>query len=299
MAWGGVRKLGSWLRGHPTLARWALRLLPDVYWRVDIPQIGPFKIRTRRNRSFWLHDPLSHEQFPLAALRAFTCQGATAYDVGANIGLYSRFLLNCFGAGKVVAFEPMADNVSQLIANLELGGIRDKVTILQCALCDADEQQELQLDDFSSASASLNSVTGGQASQGRKQYGLPPKKVSVACRRLDSLVEEMNLPPPDVIKVDIEGAESMFLAGARQVLQKHSPRLMIELHGSDQAKAAYRILSDLGYHCAGKLSERLAPAGYGMLNDALVDQASDLYDIHFLIAAKNPANLPAIIKTPQ
>ena len=299
MALGYVRKLGIWLRGHPTLARWALGLLPDVYWQIDIDPIGKFRIRTRRNRSYWLHDPLFHEQFPLTALRTLVCRGATVYDVGANIGLYSRFFLNCLGASRVVAFEPMSDNVLQLIANLELGGVKNQVTILQCALADADEQQDLQLDDFSSASAALNSVTGGQASQGRKQYGLPPKTEAVTCRRLDSVFAEMNLPPPDVIKVDIEGAEVMFLKGALQVLQRHSPKLMIELHGADQAKSVYQNLRGAGYHCAGKLSHRMAPAGYGKLNDSLVDQASDLYDIHFLIAAKDAADLPLDIQIAQ
>jgi FkbM family methyltransferase len=299
MAWKGVRILGNWLRRHPGLARWALLLLPDVTWQINIAEIGKLKIRTRRNRSYWLRDPLSQERFPLEALRALVRPGATVYDVGANIGLYSRFLVNCFGAARVIAFEPMRDNVAQLISNLELGGIKDQVTILPIALCDSDEQQELQLDDFSSASAALSSVTGGEASQGRKQYGLLPKTEAVTCRRLDTVIEELNLPPPDVIKVDIEGAEGMFLLGAMKVLRQHSPKLLIELHGASHAKAVYRTLRDLGYHCAGSVSRRLAPAGYGILNDAIVDQASDQYDIHFLIAAKNPGDVPAVIRSPQ
>ena len=55
------------------------------------PAIGLFRIRARRNRSFWLRDPLAQERFPLAALRALVRPGDVVYDVGANIGLYTRF----------------------------------------------------------------------------------------------------------------------------------------------------------------------------------------------------------------
>ncbi len=287
--------LALWLRRKPRLGRWALRMLPDFPLNIQIPPIGSFRIRVRQNRSFWLRDPLILEQFPLGALAALIHGGETVYDVGANIGLYTRLLLNFFHAKHVVAFEPMTQTRSLLIQNVALGNIADKVTLLPYALSNMDGQQLLQVDDFSSASSTLDTVTSGSAAPGRQQYGLSPKTEQVMCRRLDSLLGELALPTPDIIKVDIEGAEGLFLEGAQSVLRQHSPKLLIELHGAQYARQAFAILHELGYHCSGCVSQVLREDGYTPLDAALVEQARGLYDIHYLLAARNADDLPKTI----
>lgn len=287
-----TRSLANWLRGHPRLAGWALKLLPDVPMTVTIPPIGRFRIRARRNRSFWLRDPLTLERFPLAALKTLIRPGDVVYDVGANIGLYTRFCLTAFGAGRVVAFEPMTDNRKQLEQNVDLGGLRDKVKVLPFALSDADGVQDLQVDDLSSASAVLSVVTGNEAAQGRRQYGFAAKSESVTCRRLDSVLAAGDLPRPDVIKVDIEGAEDLFLAGAADCLARSSPRLVIELHGADKARAVVDRLTRAGYACAGQVAPTLAASGYARLDRALMERVTGTYDVHFLLASKDAADLP-------
>jgi FkbM family methyltransferase len=285
-------RTGMWLRRHPRLGRLALALLPDTAVTVHVPWLGPFRVRVRQHRSYWLRDPLVHEGFPLGALKALVVPGQVVYDVGANIGLYTRFLANLLGAAKVLAFEPMQDNLAQLVANIELGGIADRVTVLPYALAHLDGEQELQVDDMSSASAALSLVTGGKAAEGRRQYGLPPKSELVQCRRLDGLIEGLGLPPPDLIKVDIEGAETLFLRGAMETLRTYSPRLLIETHGAAIARQVFDTLTDLGYHCAAKVSERIDPAGYCILTPAKMEMAQDLYDVHFLLAARDAHDLP-------
>ncbi len=290
-------RIGNRLRLHPRLGRWSLRMLPDIPLTIQIRGIGPFRIRLRRNRSYWLRDPLLLEQFPLAALEHWVRPGTTVYDVGANMGLYTRIFLNYLQAEHVVAFEPMKDNLKQLDVNLQLGGIRDRVTVVPCALSDADGENEFQVDDLSTASATLTVVTGGEAAAARKQYGFEPKTETVMCRKLDSLMGELNLPPPDVIKVDIEGAEALFLEGARACLAQHAPRLMIELHGVDKARAVYRVLKELGYACSARVSPRLCPAEYCHLDDGVIELARQPHDIHFLLASPNPADLPDRVGT--
>jgi FkbM family methyltransferase len=269
-----------------------LQLLPDFAVNIHIDPIGKFRIRIRRNRSYWLRDPLALEQFPLAALQSLLRPGSVVYDVGANIGLYTRFCVNRFAARKVIAFEPMGENRSQLAQNIELGKITEETTVLPYAIGNLDGEVELQIDDLSSGSATLDVVTRGEAAPGRKQYGFPPKKASVMCRRLDSLIPELDLPVPDLIKVDIEGAEALFVEGASTLLQRLSPKLLIELHGASFAKQVYELLSQLGYYCAGRVSEKFDKSGYAFLDASMVSKADDLYDIHFLVASKNRADLP-------
>lgn len=212
------------------------------------------------------------------------------------MGLYTRFFCQKFGAKQVIAFEPMKDNLAQLNENIALGKIGDRVTVFPYALADVDSEQEFQIDDFSTGSATLSFVTKGEAAQGRKQYGLSAKSEMVVCHRLDTLIEKLGLPNPDVIKIDIEGAEYHFLVGARDCLMRFSPKLMVELHGLDKARAVYHYLTELGYHCAAKVSPRLEPSGYCRLDDTIIKAARDCYDIHFLLAAKDSAALPVTVQ---
>jgi FkbM family methyltransferase len=293
---GTARSVANWLRGHPKLAGWALKVLPDIPVTITIPLIGRFRIRARRNRSFWLRDPLTHEGFPLAALRAFTRPGDVVYDIGANIGLYTRFCISAFQAGRVMAFEPMTDNCSQLRQNIEIGGIGDRVTVLPYALSDVDDIQDLQVDDVSSASAALAVVTNKQASHGRRHYGFAPKTERVTCHRLDSVLADDALPGPDVIKVDIEGAEDLFLVGAAECLTRFSPRLVVELHGADKARRVFDLLTGYGYSCAGNVAPTLAASSYCRLDAATMERVSEYFDVHFLIASKFEADLPRTIE---
>src|SRR4029079_3332455 len=133
------------LRRQPVLGRWALNCLPDWPLRIQIPPIGRFHIRLRRHRSFWLRHPLTHEQFPLGVLQRLIRPGAVVYDVGANVGLYARFMTSVFGAGRVICFEPMTENRKLLEANLRESPQPDRMSLLPYALCDTNGEEELQV----------------------------------------------------------------------------------------------------------------------------------------------------------
>src|SRR5207245_11138648 len=54
--------------------------------------------------------------------------------------------------------------------------------------------------------------------------------VKVAVHRLDSIVNEAALRLPDLVKIDVEGAENDVLGGASDTLAPHRPLLIVELH---------------------------------------------------------------------
>ena len=285
-----VRALGYRLRTRPRLGRWALRLIPDLPWTVRIAGLGPFRIRLRRNRSWWLRDPLESERVPFAILRRLVRPGDVVYDIGANLGLYTRYLVTALGAARVVAFEPAADNRVLLERNLALAGLGERVAVLPLAIGDEDSSAEFQVDDMQSASGTLSKVTGGAPCVGRGNLGLGPLTTEVACRSLDSLAAE-GLPRPDVIKVDVEGAEALLLRGARRLLREAGPSLLIELHGAELAREVLPILADLGYACAAKVSPRLHAGGFGPVDPSLLPLVEGPYDVHFLVAVRDAAGL--------
>ena len=214
------------------------------------------------------------------------------WDVGANIGLYSRWLISQLNARRVIAFEPMSQNVPELEHNLKLGGVEDRVTVVRWALSDSDGEVDFQIDDMQSASGSLDSVRHGAASQGRAALRLPPKTEKVVSRCIDSILEADELPAPDVLKVDVEGAEALVLRGGDRFFTAKSPRVLMEMHGVEMAKECLQFLLDRGYSVAGCVPRAWDENHHLKLNLGAVRRIQDKYDVHFIAASKNAADIP-------
>lgn len=219
----------------------------------------------------------------LGALQRLVKPGDIAFDAGANIGLYSRFLVQRFDAAKVFAFEPMAQNQVLLRRNICLGNCRDRIEVIRVALADYDGYDQFQTDDMSSASGTLNVVTGGEACQGRRQYGLPPLIETVSVRRLDTLVEEGSVPIPQIIKIDVEGAGELLLRGAARMLENYRPVLAIELHGVDEAHGVLKFLWSIRYNVFGFLQTKEG-LQYKKITPSDIDAITEIYSLHFCIA---------------
>ena len=115
---------------------------------------------------------------------------------------------------------------------------------------------------MSDGSAVLSRVSGGAASEGRATSGLRPITEAVDTWRLDTLLFDPPagllsepLPPPDVIKIDTGGAESLVLEGAGRTLRKHQPRLILAMHGAERARSVLAFLDKSGYIAGGWIRE--------------------------------------------
>ena len=292
-----ITKLRDQARYRPWLGRAVLRSIPDMRWQVPVPTLGKFEIRLRRNRNYWLRPPLNQEGFLLGALERLTRPGDVAYDLGANIGLYSRFFAQKFKASRVYAFEPMSENRPQLERNLELGGVSDHVFVLPYAVGDADGTTTFQVDDLTSNSGALNAVTHGDASRSRRQYGLPPVLETVQVTRLDTLIASGSVPVPDVMKIDVEGAEVMALRGARALLTGRKPKLAVELHDAEYAQDVLRELWALDYFCFGYLQTDAGSIYKKLLPDDL-PLITGMYTLGYLAASPVEADLTEPILDP-
>lgn len=170
----------------------------------------------------------SYEPDLLHALLLLLEPGMTFFDVGACFGFLSLVAARAVGtAGTVVAFEPVAENSSVLQRNAELNGFSN-LTLLPFALCNYDGQMEFYATD--------NPFVGALVEVGRAPRVQSPK-VIVDARRLDTLFPEAGVPKPDVVKIDVEGAEAAVLSGAYRTIAEFRPVLLIELHGSSHAVA--------------------------------------------------------------
>jgi len=164
--------------------------------------------------------------------------GGVVWDVGANMGLFSFAAAGLAGAaGRVYAFEPDAVMARLLRRSARLNPEAAPVEIIPCAVA-----EDLGLAHFEIAqrSRASNALEGFQLSQG----GGVRELETVVTVSLDWLAER--LPPPDVLKIDVEGAELAVFRGARQLLKTKRPILIFELTRPNWDEESH-LLGDLGY----------------------------------------------------
>ena len=171
-----------------------------------------------------------------AALDLLLRPGMTVYDIGANVGFHAISTARRVGlGGKVICFEPLPENVKRIEQNAASNNFTN-IQVVTTALGSSDGEAAFW--------TSTQPTWGKLASVGKKPDKFA-REVKVTIRRLDSLVEEMALAAPNLIKMDVEGAELEVLEGARATLERHRPILLIEAHGTNAA--IEKFLLAIGY----------------------------------------------------
>lgn len=163
--------------------------------------------------------------------------GATLWDVGANVGVYTIYFLAQKRAGRVVAFEPHPANIAGLIQNLEDNDLlNDRITIVSNPL----------YSDRSVCNFNVHSTAVGDSNH------TASARPSAACFRLLTMTLETplsyGLPCPDYLKIDVDGNERDIMQSADAVLS--NPKLksiLIEIQLADQAESSF-IFGKLSGH---------------------------------------------------
>jgi FkbM family methyltransferase len=75
-----------------------------------------------------------------------------------------------------------------------------------------------------------------------KDKGKIHKAIRVRTATIDFFVFEQGNPAPDLIKMDVEGAECLVLQGALRTIETHAPRFIIEFHGPQKVEEAWRLM---------------------------------------------------------
>ena len=213
------------------ILRSPLRLIPPNT-RIPILQ-GPLRgmqwIAGSGILSCWLGN---YEYEKQKAFAAAVQRGFTVYDIGANVGFYSLLASVLVGPeGKVYCFEPVPRNLEFLRRHLELNKLSN------CTVWDA-------------AVGSYEGTSRFDLGSNRAQGHLTTEShgtLTVRTVTLDGLVASGKMPPPDLIKCDIEGAEYDALTGASGILAKYGPTIFLSTHGVDVHRRCCMFLRDLRY----------------------------------------------------
>ncbi len=187
----------------------------------------------------------SYEPNEFALLSHVLLEGMTVIDVGANAGLYTLLAARWVGStGRVIALEPSAREFARLQTNLALNRLSNVI-----ALCVGAHARpgHARLRIAEPGHEGLNTL-------GAFAYDIAELRgEQIELATLDRISSAQSLSRVDVVKIDAEGAEPMILEGARNLLDKFKPLLLIEIvesalrgQGGTRADIAERLCS-LGY----------------------------------------------------
>lgn len=149
-------------------------------------------------------------------------EGDTVIDIGAYYGDSAIWWAKKFKA-KVIAFEPLPDAFKELIQNLRLNRVENRVTVHNLALGSGDK------------------ITGGKGKG--TMFNYTNQDQTLETKKLD----DFKFDKVDIIKIDVEGFEYEVLKGAVNTIKKFCPKIILETHSIALRQKCDAFLKDLGY----------------------------------------------------
>jgi len=195
-----------------------------------------------------------YERHVVRAVREFTRHGDVAYDIGAHIGYVTLVFSRIAGtSGHVYSFEPDPRNVDMLHKNIANNRISN-VSIVQMVVADVSRAVDFATFDYSFVNHIANGHTPGDATV-----------LTLRSTTLDEYVYTQGNPAPDIIKIDVEGAELLVFRGAHRLLREARPVVIAEIRREYWDAIAQQV-QQIGY--------RASVLGHGKLQ-----QTGDLADV--------------------
>jgi FkbM family methyltransferase len=239
-----VRRAYSACRSVPVLGAGITRLVraalpPNTRIWIQIPE--------GYGQGYWMHaDPRfelgysngDYEPWIQELLRTELRPGGCYYDVGAHYGFFCLIAMRFLGpSGSVVALEPDPQNAVILNAHVARNNL-EQIRVVEAAVWSSAGQMT-----FEQAAEASNRTQGKIASEGNGGSA----RISVPAVRLDDLVFTAGHRAPDLIKMDVEGAEWEALQGARRVLTEVKPKWLCEIHDPEQLGQIRNYFEQFGY----------------------------------------------------
>lgn len=154
-------------------------------------------------------------------------------DIGAYIGKYTIMVGNQIqNNGKVVSIEPMNENYKRLEANVKLNNLKN-VKSLNLACSDKSGKEK---------------IYSHKGDPGLFSIATPsPKFTEVKSKTLDEIMINLKIKEVNLVKIDVEDAESKVLKGMKNILTRGKARIIFEARSGSSVKSCKEILGRHGY----------------------------------------------------
>jgi FkbM family methyltransferase len=202
---------------------------------------------------FWM--VFARQHYPVAA------SDHVILDIGANIGMFTLYAARKAPKARIVAVEPFPDTCERLRELVEGNGLRDRVTILSCAITATSGEGTMDSAEgipsqyrriFSPETAALNVGHRGVTGTEQDDSGVP-----VQIQTLAQVLDRANIKVADLVKMNIHGGEYEVLMSTDPGVLRRCRRIAVQYH---ELPAARRL---------GKkqLFEHLQQLGFGIVAD--------------------------------
>lgn len=177
------------------------------------------KLDVRSRSEVWAYWTGEYDADIVRRLAACLEPRSVVLDVGANVGFYTVALGRRLAplGGRLIAFEPVPSNYARLQEQIGMNELDSTVCALNMALGDDEGELPMWLEDTHHAR------TGNAILLIEGNSGWAQSNTSARVTRLDTVAGELGISSCRLIKVDIEGAEHMFLRGASGFVTRFRP----------------------------------------------------------------------------
>lgn len=208
--------------------------------------------------------------------------GDSCVDIGANIGYMTSLLATRAGeSGRVFAYEPHPKIFNRLKSNLEFFVRKGKIDICEHAIGAEDGEAELvEPGDFK------NNEGTASLAPSFPRSGLTRIRYGVTVRSLDSIFA--NAEAPEVMKVDVEGAELNVFRGAERLLSERRIRDIVWEDHKMFPSHSVKLLSRHGYSIYQFCKKLFGPAIWDPFVAQTNEQGLPWESVNFL-ATREPA----------
>ena len=167
------------------------------------------------------------------------------WDLGGNVGFYALMANRFIGTGKIYSFEPIPFVRSIFEQHVELNKKHiqhDNINILPFAISDHEREVAFSND--------INQRDGNTYIKTAENFTNAKDSIIVKCHSIDELLKQ-GYDAPDIIKIDVEGAELDVLNGAINMLKQYKPNILLATHDCHLPGVNARcvqLLQELGYN---------------------------------------------------
>ena len=190
---------------------------------------------------------ITEEKEPdLSVIRYLVAPGDSVVDIGANIGIYTKYLSALVGTkGRVVSIEPVSFTFDILKSNFKKLHIQN-IDFINAAMSDTEGQAIMEVPLYKSGGENFYEAHIVALKTTRSL-----RRLEVKTKTLDSLFSR--LPERlSFIKCDVEGHEFECIKGALGVINASKPAWLIEIsqnpdEATTKAYQVFSLLKSLGY----------------------------------------------------
>ena len=181
--------------------------------------------------------------------RSCNIDGAVFWDIGAHFGYHSLSFASLVGDnGHVYSFEPNPFNTARFQMHLLKNETQAKrITLNMFALSDVNGDMNFvfsnDVDGSSSSGSHLQNVNAPLEASTYNNFNTQV----VTTLTIDSYISNPGIRIPDIIKIDVEGAELLVLKGGKEFFKRHKPIIFIEVHNILMMYYVHELLLKYGY----------------------------------------------------